>query len=61
LNVHGVNNVRQTAIHTAEPIVSEPSASEVEFAIKMLKTNKSLGIDQIPMELIKAGGRTIYG
>ena len=24
-----------------------------------LKTYKSLGIDQIPVELIKAGGRTI--
>jgi len=29
LNVHGVNDVRQTEIHTAEPLVPELSASEV--------------------------------
>jgi len=29
LNVHGVNDVRQTEIHTAEALVPEPSASEV--------------------------------
>ena len=28
-------------------------------AIEKLKSNKSPGIDQIPAELIKAGGRTI--
>ena len=27
----GVNDVRQTEIHTAEPLVLEPSASEVEM------------------------------
>jgi hypothetical protein len=61
LNAHGVNDIRQTDIHTEEPLVPEPSASEVELAIETLKTNKSPGIDQIPAELIKAGGRTIYG
>ena len=40
---------------------SEPSALEVELAIEKLKSHKSLGIDQIPAELIKAGGRTIRG
>jgi hypothetical protein len=34
VNVHGVNDVRQTEIHTAEPRVSEPSDSEVEMAIE---------------------------
>jgi hypothetical protein len=29
LNVNGVNDVRQTEIHTAEPLVPEPSGSEV--------------------------------
>jgi hypothetical protein len=61
LNVHGVNYVRQTAIHTVESLVPEPSASDVELAIEKLKSNKSPGIDQIPAELIKAGGRTIHG
>jgi len=59
-NVHGVKDVEQAEIHTAEPLVPEPSASEVELAIDKLKSHKSPGIDQILAELIKAGGRTIY-
>jgi len=51
LNVHGVNNVRQAEIHTAEPLVPETSASEVELAIEKLTSHKSPGIDQIPAEL----------
>ena len=58
-NVHGVKDVRQAEIHRAEPLVHEPSAAEVELAIDKLKNHKSPGIDQIPAELIKAGGRTI--
>jgi hypothetical protein len=38
LIVHGVNDVRQTEIHTAEPVLPEPSAFEVEMAIEKLKT-----------------------
>ena len=53
LNVHGVNDVRQTEIHTAEPLVPEPSAFEVELAIGKLKSHISPGVDQIPAELIK--------
>jgi len=59
-NMHGVKDIGQAEIHTAEPLVPEPSASEVELAINKLKSHKSPGIDQIPAELIKAGGRTIY-
>jgi len=41
LNVqHGVNDVRQTEIHTTEPLVPEPSAFEVELAIQKLKSHK---------------------
>jgi len=58
-NVHGVKVVRQAEIHTAEPLVPEPSAAEFELAIDKLKSHKSPSIDQIPAELIKAGGRTI--
>ena len=36
-SVHGVNDVRQTEIHTAEPLVPEPSAFEVEMAVEELK------------------------
>ena len=58
LNVHGVSD-RQAEIHTAELLVPEPSALEIELAIEKLKSHKSPGIDQIPAELIKAGGSTI--
>jgi hypothetical protein len=57
--VHGVNDVRQTEIHTAEPLVPEANAFEVEMATEKLKRRKSPGIDQIPAELVKACGRTI--
>jgi len=59
-NVHGFKDVGQAEIHTAEPLVPEPSASEFELANEKLKSHKSPGIDQIPAERIKAGGRTIY-
>ena len=52
-------DVGQAEIHTAELLVPEPSASEVELAIDKLKSHKSPGIDQIPAELIKVGYRTI--
>jgi hypothetical protein len=53
--VHGVNDVKQTGIHTAEPLVPEPSAFEFELAIEKLKRHKSLGIDKVPAKLIKDG------
>jgi len=34
LKAHWVNDVRQTVTHTAEPIVPEPSAFDVELAIE---------------------------
>jgi hypothetical protein len=61
LNVLGVSDARQAKIHTAEPLVPEPSVLEVELAIEKLKNHKSPGIDQIPAELIKAGGRNRAG
>jgi hypothetical protein len=47
LNVHGVNDVRWTEIHTAQPTVPELIAFEVEMAIEKLKRHKPPGIDQI--------------
>jgi len=55
LNVCGVNEVRHTEIHTAEPLIPELSAFEVELAIEKLKSHKLTGIDQIPAKLVKAG------
>jgi hypothetical protein len=60
LNVHGVNDVRQTEIHTAETLVPQPRAFQVEMVTDKLKGHRSPGIDQIPAELVKAGGRTIH-
>jgi hypothetical protein len=60
LNIHEVNDVRQTEVHTAEPLVSEPSTFEVDMAIEELKRHKSPGTGQIQTELIKAGVRTIW-
>jgi hypothetical protein len=60
LNVHGECGVRQTEMHTAEPFVPEPTASEVEVAIGKLKRYKSPGVDQIPAELIQAVGETLH-
>jgi hypothetical protein len=37
LNIHGVNDVKQTEVHTAEPLVPEPNAFEFEMAIEKLK------------------------
>ena len=45
--------------HTAEPLLAGPSASEFKMVIEKLKRHKSSGIDQIPVEMFKAGGRTI--
>jgi sorting nexin-29 len=47
-------------IHTAEPLVPEPSLAKVETAVGKLKSYKSPGPDQIPAELIKAGGEILY-
>jgi hypothetical protein len=46
-------------IHAAETSVPQPNACEFEMSIEKLKRHKTPGIDQIPTELIKGGGRTI--
>jgi hypothetical protein len=56
LNVHNVSDVRQIEVHTAEPLVPGPSRLKVEIAIAKLKKYKSPGSDQLPAELIQAGG-----
>ena len=59
MNVHWVNDIWQTELHTAESLVPEQSVFEIELAIEKLKSHKSPGIDQIPAEFIKARSRTI--
>jgi hypothetical protein len=46
-------------MHTAEPLPLEPTSFEVEFATENLKIYTSPGTDQIPAELIQAGGNTL--
>jgi hypothetical protein len=59
LNVHRAGGVRQTEMHTAEPLVPQTSASEAEAAIGKVKSYKSPDIDQIPAELIQVGRETL--
>ena len=58
LNIHGVDDVRQREIHTAEPLVPETSVFGVELVIKTMISHKSPGINQIPAKLFKAGCKT---
>jgi hypothetical protein len=38
LNVHSVSDIRQIELHTAEPLVPDPSPFEVKIAIAKLKS-----------------------
>jgi hypothetical protein len=57
--VHNISEVKQIEVHTAEPLVHGPSRLEVEIAIAKLKKYKSPGSDQIPAEMIQAGGEML--
>jgi hypothetical protein len=59
LNVHRVSDVGQIEIHTAEPLVPDPSPFEGEIAIPNLKKHKSPGSDEIPAELIQGVGEIL--
>jgi hypothetical protein len=52
--VHGVNDVRQTAVHTAEPLIGKHS-----FAVEKLQMCKSLCTDSNSAELIQAVSATL--
>jgi hypothetical protein len=55
-----VSDVRQIEIHTAEPLVPDPSPSEFEIGIANLRRYKSAGSEQIPAELIQAGSEALH-
>jgi hypothetical protein len=59
LKVHSINDVRQTKMHTIEPIVPKPSSFRVKITVEKLKRYKSPGTDKILAELIQAGGKTV--
>jgi hypothetical protein len=52
LNVHSVSDIWQTEVHMTEPLVPNPSRTEVQIAIVKLKKYK------LPIR-IPAGGKTI--
>jgi hypothetical protein len=54
--VHRVSDVRQIEIHSTAPLVHDPSPFKVDIVIVKLLKYKSPGSDQIPAELIQAGG-----
>jgi actin-related protein len=56
--VHNISDVRQTEVYTTEPLVLGPSL-EVQIAIAKFKKYNSPGSDQIPAELIQAGGEML--
>jgi hypothetical protein len=59
LNVHRASDFRLIEIHTAEPLVPDPTPLEIVIAIAKLENDKSINSDQIPAELIQAGGETL--
>jgi hypothetical protein len=58
LNVYRLSG-RQIELHTAEPLVPDPSPFEFEISIAKLKRYNSPGNNQIPAELIQAGGEIL--
>jgi hypothetical protein len=60
LYVHRPRYMRQIKLHTAEPLVPDPSPFGVETAIAKLNRYKSPGSYQIPAELIQAGGEILH-
>jgi trans-aconitate methyltransferase len=59
LNVHNVSDFTQGEVHTAELLVPWLSHLEVEIAVAELKKYKSPLSDQMPAELIQAGGEIL--
>jgi hypothetical protein len=54
------NHVRQIEIHTAESLVPDSRPFEVKITVAKLNKCKSSGSDQIPSQLVQAGGETLW-
>jgi hypothetical protein len=59
INIHRVHNLRQTEIHTAGPLIPEPSPLKTVIAIAKLKRYKTPGTNQILEEVMQNGGKTL--
>jgi hypothetical protein len=55
-----VSDIKQIEIHTAEPLVPDPSPFEVEIVTARLKRYETRGNDEISAELIQAGGEILW-
>jgi hypothetical protein len=53
------SGVRQTEIHTGEPLLPELSAFVAEIAIEKLRSYRSSDNDEISVELIQTGGEVL--
>jgi hypothetical protein len=60
LTVHGVSDVKQMEIHTAEPSAPGHSALEVKIATEKFERYKSPSTDQILADMIHKGGETLH-
>jgi hypothetical protein len=58
LNAFGVSDIRQTEMHVAEPLVSEPSPFKVEISVEKLRRYNLPGSDQISSVMIQAEDNT---
>jgi hypothetical protein len=54
-----ISDIRQIELYKAEPSVPGARCLEVEIAVAKLKKYKFPGSDQIPTELIQAGGEML--
>jgi hypothetical protein len=59
LNVRNISDVMGTEVHTTELLVPGSSNLEVEISIAKLENYKSPDSDQIPAQLIQAGGKIL--
>jgi hypothetical protein len=50
-NILWVNATKQNELHTAKPVVPEPSTFQFNLDIEKLKRHKSTGVEQISAEL----------
>jgi hypothetical protein len=57
--IHWFSDDRQIEIRIGELLVIDPSTFEVETAIEKLKFYEPRGSDQIPVEMIQAGGEIL--
>jgi hypothetical protein len=57
--VLNVSDVRQTDIHRTEPLVLDNGLFEVKIVVEKFKKYKSPSSEQIPAELIQAGGEIL--